>query len=183
MPEAHGRCGDDVHQADGQVVLSSQQSKEAATDGLQSEYRQSAAHVSITITALQSANDHGRNALDVLDQRVGWDRLLRMKPELESMVEDNETAPLTVAAEQYATSTNTRCVPSGLHVPLGASPRPASRAIALLNAPPCREAADTPGSHPAHPPQPDRSALIFEQEKPIAVFYEIATLAALRDRL
>ncbi|MBB6219532.1 hypothetical protein GGE66_000476 [Rhizobium leguminosarum] len=26
-----------------------------------------------TITALQSANYCGRNALDVLDQRVGWD--------------------------------------------------------------------------------------------------------------
>lgn len=43
-----------------------------------------------TITALQSANDYGRNALDALDQEVGWHRLLRMKPELESMVEDNE---------------------------------------------------------------------------------------------
>lgn len=56
-----------------------------------------------TISALQSANDHGRNALAVLDQRVGWDRLLQMKPELESMVDDNEAPSLTVAAEQYAT--------------------------------------------------------------------------------
>jgi hypothetical protein len=56
-----------------------------------------------TITALQSANDYGRNALEVLDQEVGWHRLLRMKPELESMVEDNEASPLTLAAEQYAT--------------------------------------------------------------------------------
>ncbi|OWK19931.1 hypothetical protein AJ88_34620 [Mesorhizobium amorphae CCBAU 01583] len=56
-----------------------------------------------TITALQSANDYGQNALEVLDQEVGWHRLLRMKPELESMVEDNEASPLTLAAEQYAT--------------------------------------------------------------------------------
>jgi hypothetical protein len=27
-----------------------------------------------TITALQSANDYGRNALEVLDQKVGWHR-------------------------------------------------------------------------------------------------------------
>lgn len=54
------------------------------------------------ITALQSANNNGRNAMDVLDQRAGWDRLLRMKPELESMVDDNEAPALTVAAEQYA---------------------------------------------------------------------------------
>lgn len=56
-----------------------------------------------TITALQSANEYGRNALEVLDQKVGWHRLLRMKPELESMVEDNEASPLVVAGEQYAT--------------------------------------------------------------------------------
>ncbi|AYM60907.1 hypothetical protein At1D132_49000 (plasmid) [Agrobacterium fabrum] len=55
-----------------------------------------------TITALQSANDYGRNALEVLDQKVGWHRLLRMKPEL-SMVDDNEALPLVVAGEQYAT--------------------------------------------------------------------------------
>ncbi len=56
-----------------------------------------------TITALQSANDDGRNALEVLDQKVSWHRLLRMTPELESMVEGNEASPLVVAAEQYAT--------------------------------------------------------------------------------
>lgn len=55
-----------------------------------------------TITA-QSANEYGRNALEVLDQKVGWLRLLSMKPELESMVEDNEASPLALAAEQYAT--------------------------------------------------------------------------------
>lgn len=56
-----------------------------------------------TITALQSANDYGRNALEVLDQKVGWHRLLRMKPDLESIVEGNEASPLALAAEQYAT--------------------------------------------------------------------------------
>lgn len=55
------------------------------------------------ITALQSANDYGRNALDVLDQKVGWDRLLRMRPELETMVDDNEAPSLIVATEQYVT--------------------------------------------------------------------------------
>jgi len=53
-----------------------------------------------TSTALQSANDYGRNALEVVDQKGGWHRRLRMKPELESMVADNEASPLTLAAEQ-----------------------------------------------------------------------------------
>ena len=38
-----------------------------------------------------------------LDRRVGWHRLLRIKPEPEAMVEDNDASPLTFAAEQYAT--------------------------------------------------------------------------------
>lgn len=41
--------------------------------------------------------------MEVLDQKVGWHRLLRMKPELESTVEGNEASPLALAAEQYAT--------------------------------------------------------------------------------
>ena len=78
-------------------------------------------------------------------------RLLRMKPELESMVDDYEVPPLTVAAEQYATVNKYagaflqvfkfRSV--SRHDPLLA-------AIALLK-PPCREAADTPGSCPRSP--------------------------------
>lgn len=43
-----------------------------------------------TITALQSTNDYGRNALDVLDQKIDRHRLLRTKPELDLMVENIE---------------------------------------------------------------------------------------------
>ena len=55
-----------------------------------------------TISALQSANDQGQDALDVLDQKVGWRRLLRIKPELAAMVEESEASPLVLAAEQYS---------------------------------------------------------------------------------
>jgi len=54
-----------------------------------------------TISALQSANDQGQDALGVLDQKVGWRRLLRIKPELAAMVEESEASPLILAAEQY----------------------------------------------------------------------------------
>ncbi|MGX5806485.1 hypothetical protein ACWGS9_35935, partial [Bradyrhizobium sp. Arg314] len=56
-----------------------------------------------TISALQAANDNGDDAIETLDREVGWPRLLRMKPELAAMVEDNEASPLALAAEQYAT--------------------------------------------------------------------------------
>lgn len=137
-----------------------------------------------TITALQSANDYGRNALEVVDQKVGWHRLLRMKPELESMVEDNEASPLALAAEQYAT----------VHKYAGAflqaftfqSARrhdPLLTAISLLK----RLYAEKRRTLPermsvTHLSQADRRP-IFEHGKPDRRLYEIATLAALRDRL
>ena len=122
--------------------------------------------------------------MDVLDQRVGWDRLLRMKPELESMVDDNEAPPLTVAAEQYAT----------VHKYTGAflqaftfrSARrhdPLLAAIALLKRLHAEKRRTLPDRVPlTHLSQTDRR-LIFEREKPDRRLYEIATLAALRDRL
>jgi TnpA family transposase len=137
-----------------------------------------------TITALQSANDYGRNALEVLDQKVGWHRLLRMKPELESMIEDNEASPLTLATEQYAT----------VHKYAGAflqaftfqSARrhdPLLAAVSLLKRLYAESRRTLPDRVPVtHLRQADRR-LILEQGKPNRRLYEIATLAALRDRL
>ena len=137
-----------------------------------------------TITALQSANDHGRNALEVLDQKVGWHRLLRMKPELESMVEGNEASPLTVAAEQYATVN--KYAGAFLQAFSFQSARrhsPLLAAISLLKRLYAEKRRTLPDRIPiAHLSQADRR-LILGQDKPDRRLYEIATLAALRDRL
>ena len=53
------------------------------------------------IIALQSANAMSER-VEVPDQKVGWNWLLRMKPELESMVEDKEASPLVLAAGLHA---------------------------------------------------------------------------------
>ena len=137
-----------------------------------------------TITALQSANDYGRNALEVLDQEVGWHRLLRMKPELESMVEDNEASPLTLAAEQYATVN--KYAGAFLQAFTFRSARrhdPLLAAISLLKRLYAEKRRALPDRVPVtHLSQADRR-LILGQEKPDRRLYEIATLAALRDRL
>lgn len=137
-----------------------------------------------TITALQSANDYGRNALEVLDQEVGWHRLLRMKPELESMVEVNEAPPLTVAAEQYATVNKYAGV--FLQAFTFRSARrydPLLAAVGVLKRLYSEKRRTLPEAVPVtHLSQADRK-LIFGQERPDRRLYEIATLAALRDRL
>lgn len=137
-----------------------------------------------TITALQSANDYGRNALEVLDQEVGWHRLLRMKPELESMVDDNEASPLTLAVEQYATVN--KYAGAFLQTFTFRSARrhdPLLAAILLLKRLYAEKRRTLPDRVPVtHLSQADRR-LILGQEKPDRRLYEIATLAALRDRL
>ncbi|WP_429098879.1 DUF4158 domain-containing protein, partial [Aminobacter sp. BE322] len=137
-----------------------------------------------TIAALQSANEYGRDALEVLDQKVGWHRLLRMKPELESMVEDNEAPPLVVAGEQYATVG--KFAGAFLRSFTFQSARrhdPLLAAISLLKRMYAEKRRTLPERVPVtHLSQTDRR-LIFEQGTPDRRLYEIATLAALRDRL
>lgn len=137
-----------------------------------------------TITALQSANNYGRNALEVLDQEGGWHRLLRMKPELESMVQDNEASPLTLAAEQYST-VNKYAGAFLQALTFGSARRhdPLLAAISLLKRLYAEKRRTLPDRVPVtHLSQADRR-LILGQEKPDRRLYEIATLAALRDRL
>ncbi|WP_245518845.1 MULTISPECIES: Tn3 family transposase [unclassified Mesorhizobium] len=137
-----------------------------------------------TITALQSANDYGRNALEVLDQEVGWHRLLRMKPELESMVEDNEASPLTLAAEQYATVNKYACAfLQAFTFRSARSYDPLLVAVDVLK----RLCADRRRTLPDRVPVTHLSQaarkLIFGQDQPDRRLYEIATFAVLRDRL
>ena len=56
-----------------------------------------------TIVALQAANDTDADPMTILDQQVGWHRLLQIKPEPEAMVESSDVSPLVMAAEQHAT--------------------------------------------------------------------------------
>lgn len=137
-----------------------------------------------TISALQAANDREENAIEALDRAVGWHRLLRMKPELEAMVEDNEASPLVLAAEQYA---NVRKYAGAFletftfhstrrHDPLLA-------AIDVLKRLYTEGRRVLPDRVPvAHLGTTERK-LIFGQAKPDRRLYEIATLAALRERL
>jgi TnpA family transposase len=137
-----------------------------------------------TISALQVANDREENALETLDRAVGWHRLLRMKPELEAMVGDNEAAPLVLAAGQYA---NVRKYAGAFlqtftfhstrrHDPLLA-------AIEVLKQLYAEGRRVLPDRVPvAHLGATERK-LIFGQSKRDRRLYEIATLAALRERL
>ena len=137
-----------------------------------------------TISALQSANDHGQDALEVLDQKVGWRRLLRIKPELAAMVEESEASPLVLAAEQY--SGVLKYATAFLTVFTFRSARRHDSlltAVAMLRRLHSEGRRALPECVPtSHLSLSDRK-LIFGHQKPDRRLYEIATLAALRERL
>lgn len=137
-----------------------------------------------TISALQSANDRGLDALQVIDREIGWHRLLGMKPELAAMVDDNEASPLILAAEQYGTVNKYAGAflrtftfhSARRHDPLLA----AIEMLKRLHAQGRRVLPDrVPAAHLGHAER----KLILGTGKPDRKLYEIATLAVLRERL
>ena len=56
-----------------------------------------------TIDALTDAVDTGEDPIEVLDASVGWNTLMKARPEVASIAETANLDPLTVAADRYAT--------------------------------------------------------------------------------
>ncbi len=137
-----------------------------------------------TIVALQAANDNDADPMTMLDRRVGWHRLLQIKPGLEAMVETNEEPALIMAREQHATVR--KYAGSFLQTFTFHSRRrhdPLLAAVATLRALYTDGRRVLPDRVPvAHLTKSERE-LIFESGKPDRPLYEIATLALLRDRL
>ena len=137
-----------------------------------------------TIEALQAANDTDADPMTMLDRRVGWHRLLQIKPGLEAMVVSSDVSPLVMAAEQHSTVRKYAGVflqtfafhARRRHDPLLA----AVTTLKMLYAEGQRVLPDrVPIAHLAK----SERELIFEDGRPDRRLYEIATLAHLRDRL
>lgn len=137
-----------------------------------------------TIVALQAANDNDVDPMTVLDRRVGWHRLLQIKPSLEAMVENGDMSPLVLAAEQYG---NIRKFAGAFlqaftfrshrrHDPLLA-------AVAILKILYVEGRRVLPDRVPVGHLGANEKKLIFNDGKPDRRLYEIATFAHLRDRL
>lgn len=137
-----------------------------------------------TIEALQAANDTDADPMTILDRRVGWHRLLQVKPALEAIVENNDVSPLTMAAEQHATVR--KYASAFLQAFVFHSRRrhdPLLAAIATLKLLYTEGRRVLPDRVPVGHLTKSERELIFEDGKPDRRLYEIATLAHLRDRL
>jgi hypothetical protein len=56
-----------------------------------------------TISALQAARERDTDPFELLDETVGWWRLLQAKPQVDAFAELARTDPLSAASEKYAT--------------------------------------------------------------------------------
>lgn len=137
-----------------------------------------------TILALQAANDSDEDAIEMINRKVGWHRLLQIKPGLEAMVEDGNASPLLVAAEQHA---NVRKFAGAFLQTFTFHARrrhdPLIAAIATLKMLYVEGRRVLPDRLPVGHLGPSERKLVFEASKPDRRLYEIATLALLRDRL
>ena len=137
-----------------------------------------------TLRALVTANDTGRNAIDVLDDEVGWHRLLQAQPEVEAMVRDADPDPLLLAAERY--STIRKYAARFLETFTFCSSRKHDSLLAAIGTLKTLQAANrrtlrerVPVGHLSTKSR----KLIFGDAGPDRRLYEIATLAVLRERL
>ena len=137
-----------------------------------------------TILALQAANDADEDAIETINRKVGWHRLLQIKPGLEAMVENGDASPLVMAAEQHA---NVRKFAGAFLQAFTFHARrrhdPLLAAIATLKMLYVEGRRVLPDRLPIGHLGPSERKLVFEASKPDRRLYEIATLALLRDRL
>jgi hypothetical protein len=137
-----------------------------------------------TILALQTANDRDEDAIETINRRVGWHRLLQVKPALEAMVENGDPDPLLVAVEHYPTIR--KYAAQFLRTFSFRSARrndPLLAAIDILKSLHDDRRRNLPDRIPiAHLGLAARK-LILHDARPDRRLYELATLAALRERL
>jgi TnpA family transposase len=136
-----------------------------------------------TIAALGTAQETERDGFEVVDEQVGWPKLLKARSELESLAALAEEKPLVRAADRYQPLR--RFAPVLIEALAFQAPRdndPILTALKLL------QELNHAGKRdlPADPPMPFRKewkTLILQDARPNRRLYETAVLATLRDRL
>lgn len=136
-----------------------------------------------TIEALGAAQDSDRDAFAVIDETVGWAKLLRARPEVAGLADLAEENPLIRAADRYITIR--KFVPALLEALTFKAARdndPLLAAVTLL-----RELNQSGKREvPSDAPMPFRKEwrrLVVESGKPNRRLYEMAVLATLRNKL
>lgn len=137
-----------------------------------------------TIAALAEARDGEADALTVVDQAVGWHRLLAVRPQVDALAELAGEDMLTAAAERYATVR--RFAPAFLDAFAFRAAGGGSsliRAVDVLRDLNRRNRREVPDDAPLPFASKGWKRLVREGGRTSRRLYEVAVLATLRDRL
>jgi hypothetical protein len=136
-----------------------------------------------TIEALGAAQDSDRDAFAIVDETVGWAKLLRARPEVAGLADLAEENPLIRAADRYITIR--KFVPALLEALTFKTARdndPLLTAVALLRGLNQSGKREIPSDAPM-PFRKEWRRLVVESGKPNRRLYEMAVLATLRNKL
>jgi TnpA family transposase len=136
-----------------------------------------------TIAALGVAQESERDGFAVVDEAVGWPKLLKARSEIEAVADLAETDPLVRAADRYLTLR--RFVPiliEALAFRAARNNDPMLAALKLLQELNRAGKRDVPPDAPM-PFRKDWKKLVLQSGKPNRRLYETAVLASLRDKL
>jgi hypothetical protein len=137
-----------------------------------------------TIDALTDAVDTGEDPMEALDASVGWNTLLKVRPEVATIAETASLDPLTVAADRYATLRKFApiCLKHSSSGPERAVRKrsPPSKMLRDLNRSGKR---DLPADAPMPFRKEWRKIVVGDDGKINRRLWEIATIAHLRNKL
>lgn len=136
------------------------------------------------ITALADAREHDADALDRVDESVGWWALLEAKPQVDALAALAHEDPLVMAADKYATLR--RFAPAFLdhfEFKAGSGGAPLIKAIATLRELNRTGRRDVPADSPMPFASKPWKRLVQEGGAINRRLYETAVVATLRDRL
>jgi len=137
-----------------------------------------------TLRVLIEANESDGDALDMLSDKIGWHRLIQAQPTLEAMVAEENSSPLLLAARRYPSLR--KFAPRFLETFVFHSSRrhdPALAAVETLKKINRENHRTLPDRLPTGHLTETARKQIFAAGAADRRLYEIATLAALRDRL
>jgi hypothetical protein len=136
-----------------------------------------------TIEALGAAQNSERDAFTVVDETVGWARLLRVQGEVRELADFAGEDPLQGAADRYLTLRKFALeLIEALEFKAARTHDPILSAIRLLRDLNHSGKRDIPVDAPS-PFRKDWKRLISEQDRPNRRLYETAVFATLRDKL
>lgn len=168
----------------GQLFTNSRRSQDKSYQASKSQVARLMKIFAGTLDGLARARATGDDIFEVLDNTIGWNRLMNIRPEVSEIAESTSEDPLALASKRYAQLR--RFAPAFLEAFSISVPDAGVELHAAINL--LREHNLTgkrklPENVPMPFPVKHWKGLIFEGGKPVRRVYETAVISTLRDRL